>query len=146
MTNTINMNQIHVGGADVEISGGVYVDVKISLDDCEFEDLVGFLHHASSPRVKVQAKLRALSTEDLRQAERLGFRIRLKDLYGRSPQRQVVRVLTLDGALREYPDVVDFIDACENAGWTKLASVEKLTELHVKTWPTDMKPAGQSAE
>ena len=129
----IQMNQVHVGGGKVDIKGGVYINVRIETTGSTWEELHDALGAASSPRVKVQAKLRQKSVEELKRLSRIGYKVRLKDLGIRStPQARVVKVLTLADALEEFKDVDNFIQACEDAGWMAMTSREHLVNLHLR--------------
>jgi len=129
----IDMGSIHIGGKTVDIKDGVYIEVKIETTGCTWDELHDALGAASSPRVKVQAKLRQMETEELQQLSKSGYTTGLKDLGIRSAGKaKVVRVTTLEGALEEFPDVGKFIQACESAGWLEMTSKENLVRLHQK--------------
>jgi len=129
----IQMNQIHVGGGKVDIDGGVYIDVKINTTGCSWEELHDALGAASSPRVKVQARLRQKEVSELRKLAKNGYEISLKDLGIRAVQQaRVVKVNTLADALEEFIGVDEFIKACDDAGWLAMTSRDNLTKIHME--------------
>jgi len=127
---------IHVGGKLVDKP--VYIDVTLDCTDITLEDAFDIFVNASSPRVKLQGKLRSLSQEKLDKLAREGCVVNLKKLYEVKQQpkqpKKVVHVATLREALQEFPVVEDFLAACRQAGWTELATEEQLAQKHRSFW------------
>jgi len=125
---------VHVGGKLVDKP--VFIDVTLDCSEITLEDAFDIFVNASSPRVKLQGKLRQLSQEKLNKLAKEGCVVNLKKLYeAKQPKpKKVVHVATLREALQEFPVVEDFLAACRQAGWTELATEKQLTEKHRSFW------------
>jgi len=125
---------IHVGGKLVDKP--VFIDVTLDCSEITLEDAFDIFVNASSPRVKLQGRLRTLSQEKLNKLAKEGCTVNLKKLYEtKQPKpKKVVHVATLREALQEFPIVEDFLAACRQAGWTELATEEQLSQKHRLFW------------
>lgn len=130
----INMGDINVGGKTVNISGGIMINVRVETTGVTWDELHEALGCASSPRVKIQSRLRMESTEVLTRWAKTGYEIKFRDLNIRAANRPktVIVVKTLKDAMAAYADIGEFLTACENAGWLEMTSSDNLTKLHTE--------------